>query len=331
MPVIPYAYRRRLHIQAQASAIPSDYSIVVPLDHWSLTGQSKSLLTGNDVRIFRDDGGMLTELDRVLDPVSSWNGTSTRLWFRTTAPIEASAVDQSYWIYYGDPTAAKPPADGNRVYLIWNDFDDGVVDSGGFTLSLIGGAKGAAAEAGSALTLSVSSGDIWASSDSFVFLHHDVSGDFEADTYVTSMGGALDDWSKMGGLMIRQSTGAKSRNRIMSPVFSASARTNSYRLEDNASTAEVAIAGTNPTPEYARVTRMGNRSRAFYSADGFNWQENGTEITFSKALTDPVLIGIPACNLDSGIGTVTVEWIRVRKLVENEPVVTVLAEESGPF
>ncbi|MBK9264994.1 MAG: hypothetical protein IPM54_35085 [Polyangiaceae bacterium] len=197
MPVIPYAFRRRLHVQAQASAIPSDYSIAVPLDHWSLTGQSKALLTGNDVRIFRDDGGMLTELDRVLDPVSSWNGTSTlggsarRLRSRlrpSTNPIDLLRRSDRCKTSCGWESSVTLSERLRRrrggqwwLYAVadwWR--------------------QRAAAEAGSALTLSVSSGDIWASSDSFVFLHHDVSGDFVADTYVTSMGGAMDEWSKMG-------------------------------------------------------------------------------------------------------------------------------------
>jgi len=253
------------------------------------------------------------------------------LWFRTTKPLAAADVDESYWIYYGNPAATNPPADASRVYLIWNGFDDGNAESDGFTLSPIGGAQGVATEADSTLTISVSSGDTRGQSDSFVFFHHDVSGDFEADTFVTSMGGALDKWSKMGGLMIRQSIDPASRNRIMSPVFSDVARTNSYRVTDGQDTKEEYIDGVNPTPEFERITRFGNRSRAFYSSDGVAWVEDGAEVTFAQALVDPILVGIPACNMNSGTGTVTTQWMRVRKLVENEPIVTMIGEEVGPF
>ena len=132
--------------------------------------------------------------------------------------------------------------------------------------------------------------------------------------------------------MLRQSTGANSRNRIMSPVKSNAARTNSSRLSDGAGTKENAESGTDPTPEYERVTRIGDSSRSLRSSDGLSWSEVGTPIVFSQPLSDPVLIGIPAANLGAGASaSVNVDWFRVRKLVEPEPSVIVDAEEAGPF
>lgn len=331
VPVFPYAYRRRIVVQAQASPVPTDYSVAIVIDHGLLVSQTKSQPGGDDVRVYRDDAGTLTELDRRLDPVSAWGTGATQIWFRTRAPIAAAAMDPSYWVYYGNATATAPPTDGNKVYLTWSDFDDGVVEGNGWTLSPIGSATGSATEAGGTLTLTVASGDIWNQTDSFLFLHHDESGDFVADARIVSMGGSIDTWAKMGGVMLRQSTDPQSRNRIMSPVLSAKARTNSFRLTDGASTDEVSEGGSNPTPEYERVTRLGDRSRAFHSTDAQTWSEDGAEITFAQALVDPVMVGIPACTLNSAQGTVSVDWFRARKLVAAEPSTQVLAEEAGPF
>lgn len=332
VPVFPYAHRRRLRVAAKAAAVPADYSIAVTIDHEMIAGDGKSQPSGDDVRIYRDESGTRVELDRMLDPASAWGAPQTMIWFRTRAPIAASTEDASYWLYYGDPSAANPPADGTQVYAIWTDFDDGAPQGNGWAFSQIGSAVGSTSETGSTLTLVVDGDDIWGKSDDFVFLHHDVSGDFVADTHVLSMAGSLGGWSKMGGVMLRQSTSAGSRNRIMSPVRSNAARTNSFRLSDGANTSEVAEPGSDPTPEYERVTRVGDRSRAFRSSDGLSWSEDGAPIVFSQPLVDPVLIGIPACNLDPGKqASVNVAWFRVRKLVEPEPSVTIDAEEPGPF
>jgi hypothetical protein len=132
--------------------------------------------------------------------------------------------------------------------------------------------------------------------------------------------------------MLRQSIDASSQNRIASPVEGGGvAFTNSYRLAPGASTEEQAIGGPNPIPELARLTRRGDASRAWHSADGTTWEEVGSQVVFA-GLADPVRVGIPLANrVTSSLGWVDVEWFRVRRLVTPVPSVSLQPEEPGPF
>jgi hypothetical protein len=266
----------------------------------------------------------------VLDPSSAWNTASTLLWFRLQTGIPAMSTDTSYYVFYGDPDAPKPPADGTKVYLAWDDFSSPSL-SPAWTIEPIGNAMGTVTQMNGVVTITAKTGDIWDQQDSFVFLYRPVSGNFVADSVVTAVGGASDQWGKLGGVMIRESTLASSRNRLMSPIRSAAARTNSYRLKDGNDTSEERVSGLFEPPEFDRVTRMGDRSSAYFSTDGKTYQKLGNEITFVTPLSETVLVGIPVCNLLADDVTVSVDWFRVRRLIDPEPTTTLLPEEAGNF
>jgi predicted ester cyclase len=69
-----------------------------------------SLASGNDVRIARWNGSALDRTGPV-DPSSSWNNASTRVWFKTQSAISAAIADTSYYLYYGYPSAGSPPVE----------------------------------------------------------------------------------------------------------------------------------------------------------------------------------------------------------------------------
>jgi hypothetical protein len=329
-PVSPYAYRRPIAITTgDAGALP-DYSIALQLDHSSLVINKKSLPSGNDVRIYRTNGNEFEELNRVLDPKSAWNTGATILWFRLKAEIPASTTDSSYYLFYGDPDAPMPPDDGKQVYLAWDDFT-GASLSPEWAFDLIGDATGTVTQTSGVVAIEASTGDIWGQQDNFVFLHRPVTGNFVADTLVTSVGGTSHEWGKLGGVMIRESKLASSRNRLMSPVYSAAARTNSYRLKDGNDTSEVPSGSSRTLPEIDRVTRIGDKSNAFFSSDGQIFEKLGGEITFAAPLSQTVLVGIPVCNLNENKVTVSVDWFRVRRLVHPEPTALLLPEEPGDY
>src|SRR5690606_21803016 len=75
------------------------------------------LANGDDVRVFFDAGAGPVELDRFLDPASSWNAVSTKIWF------QVQPGDGSYFLYYGQPEASDPPADPQNVFLLYEGFD----------------------------------------------------------------------------------------------------------------------------------------------------------------------------------------------------------------
>lgn len=114
-----WADRRPVDITAGTNGAPAGYSIAVTFDHATLVASGEALLTGDDVRIVGDDAG---EIERVLDSGSSWNLSTTTLWFRTTAAL-APGQTVRYWLYHGNPLAGTAPADASAVFLISDGFE----------------------------------------------------------------------------------------------------------------------------------------------------------------------------------------------------------------
>ena len=77
-----YSYRKELTITAGSEAIPSDYSVSLTFDHAALVGAGSSQSNGDDIRITYWNGSDWDELDRMLDPGSDWNTTTTKIWSR---------------------------------------------------------------------------------------------------------------------------------------------------------------------------------------------------------------------------------------------------------
>ena len=122
-----YPYRAPLTVTAGSAAVPSGYSVPVTINHASLVGAGKSQASGDDLRVFYWTGASWVQLDRVLDSGSAWNSTTTKIWFMTQAAIAASGTDSNYYLYYGNPTAASPPANKANVFLFADDFEGGTL------------------------------------------------------------------------------------------------------------------------------------------------------------------------------------------------------------
>jgi hypothetical protein len=107
------------------AGVDSGYSVMTNLNHASLVGDGKSQSDGDDVRVLYWDSGACSwsELDRALAEDSTWDSSSTKAWFKLQADISASSSDSDYYLYYGNATAANPPADKSNVYLYWDDFE----------------------------------------------------------------------------------------------------------------------------------------------------------------------------------------------------------------
>ncbi|MBN1373651.1 MAG: DUF2341 domain-containing protein [Anaerolineaceae bacterium] len=118
----PWTYRAGLQISNPgAEVLPAGYSVRVTLDTAALTAAGKLLADGNDLRVAWLDGANYVQLDRVAE--TAFNSASTEIWFRLQAPLASGAVDSSYILYYGNPSAGAPPADPANVYLLWDGFD----------------------------------------------------------------------------------------------------------------------------------------------------------------------------------------------------------------
>jgi type II secretory pathway pseudopilin PulG len=121
-----FAYRRRITITATA-AVPAGYAVAVVFDHAAMVAAGKSLASGDDVRLRYWTGTRWVELDRFKDVPTSWNTTGTRVWFRLQAAIAAGRTDNNYFLHYGELGAAPPPANGDYIFL---DYEDGATLAG---------------------------------------------------------------------------------------------------------------------------------------------------------------------------------------------------------
>jgi hypothetical protein len=124
-----YLYRHQIEVTTTTAAVDAGYSVPITFNHANLVTNSKSLATGADVRLVHWNGSAWTELDRTLDPLSSWNNVSTQIWFALVDPIAVSSTDNNYYIYYGNAAASSPPEAWANVFMVGDDFDDGSLTS----------------------------------------------------------------------------------------------------------------------------------------------------------------------------------------------------------
>lgn len=123
-----YSFRVNLAVTT-TDATASGYSVGVTVNHATMVANSQALTSGNDLRVVYFNGTSWTELDRLVDPSSSWNNASTKIWFRTQTAIGASTTNTSYWLYFGNPAAASPPANGNNIFDVYDDFSGGSLNT----------------------------------------------------------------------------------------------------------------------------------------------------------------------------------------------------------
>jgi hypothetical protein len=118
-----YEYRSQINITARSSAVPANYSISLDIDHAGLVSAGKAQIDGEDVRMVHWNGTTWLEIDQALDTNSTWNSTSTKIWFKTRREILTS--DNEYYLHYGNPAASNPPANKSRVFTFFDDFETG--------------------------------------------------------------------------------------------------------------------------------------------------------------------------------------------------------------
>ncbi len=141
-----YVFRRRITVTA-GTAVPAGYSVSIVFDHAALVTAGKSLASGDDVRIVYWTGSRWQELDRFsfnfTATPTAWNTAAVRLWFRLQAPIAAGASDNNYYLHYGDLSASSAPANGDYVFL---DYEDGTTLAGWTRRDNLAGTKSASSD-----------------------------------------------------------------------------------------------------------------------------------------------------------------------------------------
>jgi hypothetical protein len=119
-----WAYRTPIKVQNlnTTDQVDTNFSVKLTYDHQVLVTAGKALSNGNDVRVVVWDGADWAEVDRVLN---ASNASSADLYFRLQNALAASATNDSYYMYYGYPSAGTPPTEPENVFYFYDDFDDG--------------------------------------------------------------------------------------------------------------------------------------------------------------------------------------------------------------
>lgn len=120
-----YSHRMKVTVSAGSSPVLAGYTVSLTFDHATLVTASKSLASGDDVRVAYWNGASWSELDRIIDTASSWNVANTTILFRTQATISASGSDDNYYLYYSNPNAVFPPVNPSKVYLLSDGLESG--------------------------------------------------------------------------------------------------------------------------------------------------------------------------------------------------------------
>ena len=114
-----WQYRRNINItnNNNTAILEEGYTISFNLD----TTGGKFLDNGDDLRIIWWDGEENIELDRINK--TSFNSDDTEILFKLQSNINPGGFDDSYYIYYGNPSAVNPPADSSNVYFFEDLFN----------------------------------------------------------------------------------------------------------------------------------------------------------------------------------------------------------------
>ncbi|MHA2324967.1 MAG: DUF2341 domain-containing protein, partial [Promethearchaeota archaeon] len=122
-------YYKEISITTGSSSLPSGYSVSVTFNHAGLVSSGKSRADGNDIRVKYNTSTEIIELNRMLDPSSSWNNGSTKIWFQTQTAISASSSNNDYLLYYGNILADSPLSNSSNIFFFYDGFESGNLSS----------------------------------------------------------------------------------------------------------------------------------------------------------------------------------------------------------
>ncbi len=319
-----FDYRRRLTVTAGASALPVGYSVSVAFDHASLVTAGKSLVSGDDVRIRYWTGTQWVELDRFKDPPTSWNTATTRIWFKLQAAIAASGSNNNYYLHYGDLSAGPPPANGDYVFL---DYEDGTTLANWTRQDACNGTNTASAD-----------GFIFQATSNSCDREYSkplANGDVEIFWGFQSNGPAgINTNRHMPGMGARRSATGAGYQII--PGDATNERLRMYRITswtaNNTQIGQTATGnGLTPgTPYYGRFYLVGTALKAKF------WAAGAAEPAWMLELTNSTYAsGVNYSQVDGRGASVAApedhrhRYLIARQRVANDPTITMAAEENG--
>lgn len=310
-----YGYRRVVKL---SPSTPDGYAIAFEIDHRALVSRESALEDGSDLRVVYETADERREIDRVLEPSSSWNDDRTVIWFRTAGP-------GTHYVYYDEDEPEAVMADPARVFDDFEGFDGEALPED-WTLYEIGAATGSASISDGAARVSGSAGDIVGNQDDMLLFAKEVIGDFAMDISIRAIGGSLGGGAKAGGLMVRQSPLQDARFAMIGLVDTPRQRIVASREIDGDDVLSAAIDIPDSFPQRFSIERRGASFSTWFSDDGVNWVSIGD--TQTVEMLNPVLVGFPLANLSAGSANIEVDYIRTRTLVLPTPTAELGAEET---
>lgn len=120
-----FSYKHRTPIAISnfdSKDLPIGYSVSISIDTLHLINSGKLRADGNDLRIvwFNSTSKDWLELNRINE--TNFNTINTRISFKTQTSIMGGNKDDSYYLYYNNPSASAPPVDKKNVYDFYDDF-----------------------------------------------------------------------------------------------------------------------------------------------------------------------------------------------------------------
>ena len=154
--------------------------------------------------------------------------------------------------------------------------------------------------------------DIWTANDGFHFVYKQISGDFDMRLRVLNVGGGIST-SVRGGLMVRESLDANSRNVCMlSYAIGNNNWVATWRPTTGATTGIPGAAaagnygltnrgaGFSYPNAWVRLKRSGTTISAYYSTNNLDWKQCSTNLPLS-GLPDTVMVGIASDSVSATV------------------------------
>ncbi len=295
-----YSGRQAVTIQTK-DAIGAGYSVSVTFDHQAMVAQGQSRSDGEDIRIVRWNGtGWDGEQDRVVAVGSSWNTTTTTLYFKTSSALGSGAFDRSYYLYFGNATPAASLHNADNVYLLYDDFNDNVINTSKWTTF---GPAGSVVEQNGRMELrAATSAD---TSYGFFATTGSIHGYFSESTFsiVNQLAASSNLWSGAAGLVERDGLTHRANNIVYRDL--------SYNT--------TVLGPSTLTGNTFAGQRLG---AAIASDDSAYYWENGVlkgHATTLSGISTPLYFYRPQAATNVGDFLVTFDDIVIRKYVNNEP------------
>ncbi|NOZ81527.1 MAG: DUF4861 domain-containing protein, partial [DPANN group archaeon] len=119
-----YLHRKRINVtNNDGGTMPAGYTMNLSVDTATLVAAGKMNSNCSDLRLtfYNTSTSKEVALDRIIE--NSCNQTNTLVSFRIQDPINPSASDTDYYLYYGNGDPGSPPENKSNVYYFWDPFN----------------------------------------------------------------------------------------------------------------------------------------------------------------------------------------------------------------